>query len=95
MSKTDDNIRLQVNQIFENLLYSVAQVDDILSHQTKLQPKLSLESAYFESFMADNKKVKCKACGYNGRLSWLGKKDALLGCVRCGSKNWEILLPAR
>jgi hypothetical protein len=92
MSKADDNIRLQVNQIFNDLLYSVTQVKDILPDQKESLTKLSLETAYFESFMTDNKKVKCKACGYNGRLAWLGNKDSLIGCARCGSKNWEISL---
>ena len=89
----NNNTGLYVDQIFDDLLYSVAHTTNIVSVLQESQSVLHLESAYFESFMNDNKKVKCRACGYNGRLTWMGTKDTLIGCARCGSKHWQILLP--
>jgi hypothetical protein len=89
---SDDNTRLQIDQLFDALLVSVTRVQQLVAGQKHSFPTLCLEDAYYESVLSDTKKIKCKACGYRGHLAWLGKKDAFIGCARCGSVNWEVSL---
>ena len=90
MPTSDDNIRLQIDQLFDTLLASVSRVQQLVSVREHSFPTLCLEEAYFESVQPDNKNITCKDCGYRGHLTWLGKKDAFIGCKRCGSVNWEV-----